>query len=158
MPPNDYELNYADNLFFRDIQNFVLREKSIPIDKQKIFYPKKDRFLTEDELLRSLPDLNFESGDRTPHLIVNSPLHVIVRMPGTCEKNFIEIANDETFGTLKDKISRIKGVSDNKIEIYCPRYNSDATIIQKTHKVNDDKHLGEYNIISGMIIDYVILP
>jgi len=158
MPPNDYELNYADNLFIRDIQNFVLHEKSIPIDKQRIFYPNKKKYLTEDELLQSLPELNFQSSDSAPHLIVNSPPHVIVRIPGTCEKNFIEIVDGVTFGTLKDKISRIKGVSYNKIEIYCPRYNSDATIIQNTHKVNDDKHLGEYNIISGMTIDYVILP
>ncbi len=41
MPLNDYELNYDDNLSFRDIQNFVLREKLIPIDKQRIFYQKK---------------------------------------------------------------------------------------------------------------------
>jgi hypothetical protein len=158
MPPQNYELDYKDNYFFRDIQNFVLREKSIPIDKQIIFYTKKNKKLTEDDLLRSLADLDFDSGDRTPHFLVSSPPHVIVRMPGTCDKNFIEIADDETFGTLKDKISRIKGVLVWKIEMYSPKYNSAAGIIQNTHKVDDNKLLRDYNIFNGTIIDYVILP
>lgn len=156
MPPQEYELNYVEHLLFRDIQNFVLREKSIPIDKQRIHYEQKKRELTEDDLLRSLGDFNFQPGDR---LIVTSPRHVIVRMSGTDDKNFIEIADDETFGKLKEKISRIKSVSVSKIEIYCPKYAEfTGKIIEKTHKVDDNKNLAEYNIISGTIIDYVILP
>jgi hypothetical protein len=79
-------------------------------------------------------------------------------MPGTCEKNFIEIAVNETFRTLKEKISRIKGVLVWKIEIYCPKYNSATKIIEKTKVDDNDKRLAEYNIFKGTIIDYVILP
>ena len=152
--PQDYELDYKNYLFFKDIQEFVLHEKLIPIDKQKIYY--KGTQLNADQLLRSLADLNFQSGDK---LTVSSTLHVFVRISGTCDKNFIEIVDDETFGTLKEKISNIKGVPVDKIEIYSPEYEKfTGKIIKESHKVSDDKFFGEYNIISGMIIDYVIIP
>ena len=74
-------------------------------------------------------------------------------------KKFIEIVDDETFGMLREKISKINGVPVDKIEIYSPEYEKfTGKIIKESHKVSDDKFFGEYNISSGMIIDYVIIP
>jgi hypothetical protein len=67
--------------------------------------------------------------------------------------------DNETFGMLKEKISKMKGFPLKKIEIYCPEYeNLTDKIIRESHKVSNDKFLAEYHISSGMIIDYVILP
>jgi hypothetical protein len=153
MPPNKYELNFKVYPSFSDIQNFVLSEKLIPIEKQRIFYMGNQ--LTAEQLSRNLADLKLHDYY---YFVVNSPLHVIVRNKKTDDKNFIEIVDDETFGTLKAKIAEIKRVPVDKIEIHCPKYEFGTGVIaEKSHKVSDDKLLVEYNIISGMIIDYVIL-
>jgi len=153
MPQNTYQLNYKDYLSISDIQQFVLREKLIPIDKQRIAY--KGKLLSADDLLRNLADLNFQAYEQ---FVVSSPLHVIVRIKGTDDKNFIEIVDDETFGMLRKKISEIKGVPVDKIVIECPKYEKfTGKITEESHKVRDDEYFGNYNIISSMIIDYVIL-
>jgi hypothetical protein len=155
MPPFNYELDIKDNLFFRDIQNFVLRKKFIPLDKQRIYYTKRGSLLDKNELEGRLAAVGFQSNDPIPHFIVNSPEHVIAQRDIS---NFIEIDIGETFGTLKQKISSIIEVSVDKIQIECPRYNAAAVITEPKHKVKDESRLNEYNISSGMIIDYVILP